>query len=422
MKNFRNWYKIDNAGKMFQVLHKPFCDCVYRIAVNLKEDVQPTELEQAVNDLKMRFPTFFVKVKSGFFWYYFEENFKRFQVKRETAFINQYIDPKKNNGFMFAVYYYNNRISLECLHSLSDGYGALEFIKSIVFRYLQLVGKEVEDNNLIRLFVDEVNLLEFEDSYKKYYNPKLKLKKIKLDKAFHVKGEKLDKRKGYGLIYGKMDSSSLLALARKNNSSITEYITALYVYSVWKVYKREVKKSKKPIVPNIPVNLRGIFPSCTMRNFSLVFYCPFYETEKLTFKNILEKTKIHFKKGTQKEYLQFFLNSNIKIEKSWLVRFLPLFLKNIVISAGKKIIGDSTFTHCISNLGVVKMPPSMAKHIIDFECSNTNGVSIMSANNIATISFNRIIKETKIEQFFFSYLAKQGIKIEIQSNLKEDLN
>lgn len=414
-----NWYKIDNAGKMFQVVHKPYCDCVYRIAANLTEDINPEALEEAVNDLRNSFPTFFVKVRKGFFWYYFEENTNSIKVQPESPFINQYINPVKNNNFMFAFYYYKNRISFECLHAISDGYGSLEFVKAVIYRYLQILGEDVQDEGIIRTKNQEVSPAELEDSYLKYYK-KTKIKREHIPNVYLPQGKKLDKTKGFALIYGKMNSQELLAVSKKYKSSITQYLTALYVYSVFKTHRDKLKNL--PIGPCVPVNLRGVFPSQTLRNFSLVFYCPVYTHDDMTFEEILEKIKQFFVEGVTEEKMQAFLNANVRIEKLWIMRIVPRFIKNFAIAIGKKMVGDKKNTRSISNLGIVKMPESMAKHIIDFECSNTDGVAIMTANNRVTISFTRTIIDSKIEQFFFSTLAEEGIKVEIQSNLKEEIN
>lgn len=414
-----NWYKIDNAGKMFQAAHQPYSDAVYRIAVNMKEDIKPDILEKAVNDLRYRFPSFFVHVKNGFFWNYLETNKKTFRVQEETAFINQYINPKKNNNYAFAIYYYQNRISLECLHAITDGYGALEFLKSILYRYLERQGHEVETEGIVRTKDETPTPEEVEDSYNKYYT-KDKVAREKIPVAYYPKGQKLDKSKGFGVIYGKMDSGELLKVAKKHNATITQYISALYTYSVIKMHKDKFKG--KPITTCIPANVRGLFPSKTLRNFSLAFYCTIQPKHKMTFQEVLEETKKAFEREMQKEKMQNFLNANVRLEKMFIMRISPLPLKTLVIKIGKKLIADRKNTRSVSNLGILKLPKSIEKHIIDVECSNTDGMSIMTAKNIATISFVRRIKETEIEQYFFKTLAKEGIKIEIQSNLVEEIN
>lgn len=414
-----NWYKIDNAGKMFQAAHQPYSDAVYRIAVNMKEEVKPEILEKAVNDLRERFPSVFVYVKNGFFWNYFETNKKTFRVQPETAFINQYINPKKNNNYAFAIYYYKNRISLECLHAVTDGYGALELLKAILYRYLERQGYTLETEGLVRTKDEKPTPEEVEDSYNKYYTTD-KVQRQKLPIAYYPKGQKLDNRKGFGVIYGKMSSSELLAVAKRHNATVTQYISALYTYSLIKTHKDKLKG--KPISTCIPANVRGLFPSKTLRNFSLAFYCTIYPKEKMTFAEVLELTKKSFAEEMQKEKMQNFLNANVRLEKMWVMRIAPLPLKTFVIQVGKKLIADRKNTRSVSNLGILKLPKSMEEHIIDAECSNTDGMSILTAKNIVTISFVRRIKETDTEQYFFKTLAKEGIRIEIQSNLVEEYN
>lgn len=415
-----NWYRVDNAGKLYTVLHKPNCTCVFRIAANMKKPVNPDILEKAINELKPRFPSLYVCRKNGFFWYFFEPNKKPVILREEDSVMNKYIDSNINNNYVFAFYYYQNRISLECCHALTDGYGGLELLKAVVYRYLELLGYEMETENKVRTINQEVSPAETEDSYLKYYTEGNR-KREKIPDAYHIKGQKLDMSKGTGVILGKIDASQLNLVAKKYNASITGYLSALYTWSVWKTHYDKIKKGE-PINVCIPVNLRKMFPSETLRNFSLVFYSSIVCDKDTTFDDVLKQTYQAFVDGIQKEKLQTFLNANVYMEKSCRIKYFPLFLKNIVIGIANTIIGEKNNTRSLSNLGIVDIPESMKNHIIDFECSNTTGVAIMTANNIATISFSREIMDTKIEQFFFSALADEGLKVEIQSNLKEEMN
>ena len=415
-----NWYRIDNAGKLYTVLHKPNCTCVFRVAVNLKKQVKPEFLEKAINDLKPRFPTLYVRRKNGFFWYYFEPNKKPVVLREEDSVMNKYIESNANNNYLFAFYYYQNRISLECCHALTDGYGGMELLKSVVYRYLELAGYEMQTENKIRTYDQEVTPAETEDSYKKYYTENDR-KREKIPDAYHIKGQKLDMSKGTGVIFGKMDANELKLVAKKYNASITGYLSALYTWSVWKTHFDKIKKNQ-PINVCIPVNLRKMFPSETLRNFSLVFYTSIACDNNTTFQDVLKQTYQAFVDGISKEKLQTFLNANVYMEKSFRIKLFPLFLKNIVIGIANVVIGEKNNTRSLSNMGIVDIPECMKEQIIDFECSNTTGVAIMTANNRATISFSREIVDTKIEQFFFSALADEGIKVEIQSNLKEEIS
>lgn len=66
---------------------------------------------------------------------------------------------------MFKVSYHSSRINLEVFHSLTDGSGALEFLKAIVFNYLLLAGKDVDGENLILTSDIENVYEEAQDSF-----------------------------------------------------------------------------------------------------------------------------------------------------------------------------------------------------------------------------------------------------------------
>ena len=139
MENKDRWLRLDNAGKIFPYVSKKNFANVFRVSFYLKETVKPDVLQNAVDDLKYRFPTFFVKMRTGIFWYYYEVNERKFEVKKETAFLCSYKSKNKNNGYLLEILYYQNRISIELFHAITDASGALELAKAIVYRYLELL-------------------------------------------------------------------------------------------------------------------------------------------------------------------------------------------------------------------------------------------------------------------------------------------
>ena len=67
------WQKLDNTAKIFPVIASENLTNVYRISVILKEEVQPEILEEALLEILPWFQTFDVRLRRGFFWYYFEK-------------------------------------------------------------------------------------------------------------------------------------------------------------------------------------------------------------------------------------------------------------------------------------------------------------------------------------------------------------
>ncbi len=70
-----------------------------------------------------RFRGFKVKLKRGFFWYYFEGNRRTPFIEMESGWPCRYIDPKSNQLYLFRVSYFKRRINLEVFHAVTDGWG-----------------------------------------------------------------------------------------------------------------------------------------------------------------------------------------------------------------------------------------------------------------------------------------------------------
>lgn len=87
-----------------------------------------------------------------------------------------------------------------------------------------------------------------------------------------------------------------------------------------------------------------------------------------------------------------------------------------------KYVGPSSFTSTISNLGVVKVPIIMEKHVKAFDVTlgatrDTNiSCGVLGYKNSIRICFSRVIKETRVEKEFFTFLVRSGIPVAVESN------
>ena len=134
----RRWHRLDNTGKLFPLIASENLSNVFRISVLLKENIKASLLEEALKQVLPRFPGFQVKLKRGFFWYYFEENRNEPYVEQESSWPCRYIDPKSGHLYLFRVSYYEKRINLEVFHAVTDGMGAVNFLRELTVCYLDL--------------------------------------------------------------------------------------------------------------------------------------------------------------------------------------------------------------------------------------------------------------------------------------------
>ena len=138
-----SWAKLDNTALLFPVISGEDMSSTYRICATLKEPVRRELLQEAEEKVLSQFETFRMRLRMGFFWYYFEENDRKApEVQEESDYPGAYINKSRNNQYMFRVTYYRNRINLEVFHALTDGFGGFVFLKELVYQYLRLAHSE----------------------------------------------------------------------------------------------------------------------------------------------------------------------------------------------------------------------------------------------------------------------------------------
>jgi NRPS condensation-like uncharacterized protein len=414
----RRWFKLDNAAKIYPIVQSAKNSGIYRMSVIMKDKINPLVLKEAIIACRNRFPSFFVRLRRGFFWYYYDVNDQDPFVSYESPYICQSVNLHTNNHHMFTFFFHENKISLEMFHSLSDGGGAFEFLKAVLFQYLELLGKpQINDGSVFDLD-DLPQTDELEDSYLVYNKESAKIKEP-LIPAYRITGRNYQK-KGISINVGQMDARELKEVAKRHDASIAQLLVANLIQAIClSGDKRKLLKS--PVTISVPVNLRKHFPSKTVRNFSLYFNTSFeYQENKADFATILAKVKSDFAIGLTKEHLQSKLNQNMSFEKSIFIRIIPLFLKKLVMKIGYKIIGHKPITSSLTNFGSVSVPKTMADEIFNFEFNLASvakpGIAVVTFNNLVSISFTSSFQNKDLEKHYFRFLTDQGIKVALHSN------
>lgn len=419
----KQWFKIDNAGLFYPSLISSRITTLFRLSATVDHRIKVKELQEALNLTLHRYPFFKVQLKAGAFWYYFEENPHEARIEQDSLYPCMKMPIKKVGMFPFRVRAYYNRVALEISHALTDGTGALCFFKTLLTEYFRLLGMDLPKEKL----TDEILIEETEDSFKKYYNPEMP-PPIRGNKAFHVPW-KAEKKGIYHIMTGILPVSRIKEEAKKKNVSITEYLLAVLGIAFQSVYdelperQKKRRKFQRPFRLMVPVNLRSIFPSKTMRNFFLSIEPSFNPTlGDYSFDEILNIVHHFMRVEVNEKYIQRQITRNVKGERS--TRGTPLFLKNIVLKILYTRMGESRYSSSISNMGKVDMPEELKDRILRFEMVPPPSpltkikCGVISWKDELVISFGSIVEETDLEKHFFRTLRKQGIPVEIETNRK----
>ena len=419
----KNWYPLDNAAKIYPPCSNYRRPGNFALIAVMTEQVNKDVLNQAVNNILLRFPTINVKLKRGVFWYYLEENNKPFYVLPEEPYFLKYIDAKDNNDYLFKVYYSDHKITMVIFHSLADGRAGLDIFKSLLYEYLILSGKEVSSDDLIKTSYAPSTYDETTDDFLNTYCHK-KMKAIKEKSAFSTYGTPFA-YDGVGLITGKVKISQLKELSKKHNTTITVLLSALYMQSIYEALIKDKKVKNKLVKILVPVNLRKFFPSTTMRNFAMFVRLKHDYSTPVTLEECIKICDNQMKNDLTKEKLEAVMHSNVKTEKNVLLKIMPLFIKDIAMRIAYGIVGDNLHTSDLSNLGLVELPESMQPYIKDMlfmlnaSYSGKTNMAVLSYGEYLNITSTRAFAETCIEKVFFSVLAKNGVDVIINSNYWE---
>ena len=420
------WLKLDNAAKLFPAIMSGELTSVFRITVFLKKPIKFSAIKEAVEISSRRFPYFSVSLGSGLFWYYLEYNHQIPRILTEEKIPCTAFATKRKNEPLYRILVKENRISVEFIHILTDGGGAFEYLKSLLYTYFGLNGNNIPYDEEIILPESPISEEEIEDGYKRFFRRKMP-PPGKLTKAWHLPF-RLDGKPRLKIIRSQITLDKLLEVARSYGVSVTEYMVSVYLFTLQMIYleeKEKVKKQKRGVLRiEVPVNLRKIFPSKTMRNFSL-FVLPEIDLRLgvYSFDEILKIVKYQLQTGADVKQITRFLSQNVGHEKSPFVRLLPLFIKTMAISAVYKRLGSNQCSGILTNLGRVKLPEEMGNLIDAFEVvptpPNTHvkiSCAMVTFKNQLRLDFGNISRSTSFEMHFLKYLTESGIPVKVLNN------
>lgn len=414
--------RLDTAAKIYPSISETHNNTTFRLAVELYEPVNGDTLQEAVVRIMPRFPSFAVTLKRGLFWYYLEHNDALPVVREESGFPCRRLKDFINNGFLFNVMYYHNSVIMECFHGLADGAGAIEFLKTLLYEYFKLRGYDIDAEGLIMEPDGRVHAHELENSFDTYYEQGGEHNKLKQPVAYHILGT-ANPDNGIFLTHGLMDLKEFLQTVKKKGVTVSAYVAALLIYYTYRSQLLEYRRSKKPIIISVPVDLRGMFPSNTLRNFISYANVGMEVREGMTFDDILGSISEQLREGLSMESVHAKINKNVKFEKNPFIRMTPLFFKNLVVSNSYKMYGEGSYTMVLSNLRTTKFPEAMQKHIkmvyyaLGVSDMNPMNCVLVSYGDKMGVTFARGIEETDIIRGFFEHFSKEeGLRVEIRGN------
>lgn len=413
------WDRLDNAAKIFPSNVTKRDTKVFRFSCTLHEEILPEILQKALDETMEHFPIFQSVMRKGVFWNYLEESRLKPVITEEFQPICRRLYDPDVCSLLFEVTYFHNRINFEVFHALTDGTGAMQFLKMLVSRYLRL---RYPERDLPNLDYDASPTQKSEDSFQKYYDPNQEQKEgqPKAGKAYRLRGVKRPAAQ-LSVIEGWMPLKELLTLAHQYHTTLTVLLAAVMIDAIHR--QMAINERNQTVVLEVPVNLRNYFASETARNFFGVVKVSYRFGERSGgLSDIISEVDKDLKTGLTKENLGRIISGYIKIEKNIAVRMVPLPLKNLVLKIAGQLNGTAS-TSTISNIGRSNIPAELKPYIKMFSviCSTDKlQACLCSCDNLLSVSFSSAFESHEVEKHFFRSLSEMGVPVEVVSNHPED--
>ena len=467
MKNEKIWYELDAFAKTYSSIISEGRTTCFRLSVLFSEHIDLEILQNVVISLEKKYPFYNSELKKGIFWNYLQQKKAHFMIEEEKTY--PCTDIQKDNPLR--IIYFNNKLSIEIAHFLTDGKGAALFFQDLIEEYLEkkyfleniekdkkdnLIDKtekkkeaEIEKINKIINFGKKINkdekdfenkkseknffektreLLgndsvlknsqknEYVDLYEKYMRKVSKETTIK--SAFHLPMKILEKGQ-YHITTGEIDVESLKEESKKYGTTIGKYLLSVY----FKILLDRYSQAKNPIVIGVPVDLRKIFEETTYRNF-FINITPSVDASLGTYSlsEIITYLDNYFAlKITKKEFYKSIYKAMNPMQNI-IIKSVPYLIKRMFFPFIFDYYGERGYTTGFSNLGIFKVNKKYEKYLKGFRflpppskrCKIKMGV--ISDCNKVYVNFGNLTANYDIERDFFVYLRKRGIKSKIITN------
>ena len=407
-KSTRPQYPIDNASILFLAQARKDHTNSFRFSMTLSEEICPETLQMAVDRVYKRFPTIFARFHFGFLHFYQIPLTTPPQVQPDPGCL---ITMRKEelSKCAYRVYYEGRNVSIEAFHALTDGYGALASFTALVAEYLRIKhGANIPASNTLVDIDQDPMPQELEDAFLRYYQKETR--RIPGRFAYQLPGGN-GGRDFVRTASRAIPSDRFREAAHRHGVTINTLISTVMAESIMEIQQRHTPQKCKPVRIMVPVDLRRIFPSRTLRNFSY-YILPTMEPQDagLPLSELLHSFSSQIQAQLQKEHVGAVISNNVKLQNAWYFRGIPLPVKRSLMRLVCRFFGEPTSSVTVTNLGNVTIPKEMEHFVQHMDVTLTPrmlspyGCAVLSYNGMLSINISRFLQQGELEDVFFQKL------------------
>lgn len=391
---------IDNSALVHLAVHSQDHSNVFRLEAHLRSPVRPARLQRAADTVAGRLPMLAAGIRK-------QKNFYRvvpvtagvpIRVDRQLL---AYMPMEEIRDCAMRILYGQHHIAVEFFHSLTDGAGGLQFLKALLAEYLGLPPEPVDLP------------AAWKDSYQTCSGGAPAAMPGGTSWLLPSAPQENETISRTTLVFSLED---LHAKVQARQITLTAFFTALFAQTAMQLQQKKVTPDR-PLLPvqiMVPADLRRLFASQSLRNFSL------YALTKLSpdaaaapFQEIAESMAAQIRAQTARSCLRGRVRTHVELERK--TAALPLWMKCAALRAGFEVCGGRSSCITVSNLGRAAFPEPVEKEItrLDFlltpRSHSPYNCGIVSAGNTLSLTITRRGKETGFEKLLVAQLLAQGV-------------
>ena len=389
-------YELGVFDKYPIAVHGTAIENVPCITIETDVPIDAERLKKAAEEVISDFPIF----KTRFVFdkgYRLVDNPKDFEIYNYSEDERPKYYGKSTNDFPWRIFYWENAVSFEWCHGVTDGRGAAAFFSEIINRY----------------FGGHTDLpLCIKPGIENFYNPDEK--GIPQKKQLPAAGKSVLKVEGdwekATLHTVKTDMANIMAIAKRSDASPATVIPPLFSKAL-----RECMPEKKSVKASIVIDLRNIMKHFTVQNCIL--------TKEISYIDRFDEMPIELVCTIYRSILDIAVQKeNIIKQSTEMINKLKLIvnlksrkLSELLVKPITKIIKDKYCDFTITYLGKVAFSPEAGAHIKDLRAHSWCDVGY---GNICAYDFNGMFVMNIVENYtdktivpkFMEILKEYGAK------------
>ncbi len=357
----KDWFPLDHAATLYPGVISGATTGVYRVAANLETPPSPEAVKRAAERAAELCPFFRVRVRDGLFWHFLERTDASPAVREEDEAPCRPFRADRDGELLWRVLLRDGRVSLEMSHILADGHGALELLRLIL---LFLHCENPTEEQLALPPLSEAAADAYRARSRELASAGSAVRR--LPKAWRWPGGRLPR----GMVRFTriaLDAGKFLAIAREKGVSLGEWTAALVLETLLKE-QEALRERRRPVRLLVPVDIRGMLSSRTMRNaFLTVAVGIDPKLGPWSFDEILNEVHHTMRLRRARPHIAPVLTSSLKAQSNPFLRPIPSLFKDRILRLVHRNRASKRYTALLSNLGDVKWDFDGAEGIRDLE-------------------------------------------------------